>query len=504
MTMAATTVAAKESLRAAGFGALADRADIFDAEIGISCRPIPPFLLDSPNQLVSLLVPLFDRPKSLAASISEAFSHLPERDRSEIEAVLLRATAPRAAMTTVPERTLFEIEESRCLPKPAGDSATIPAIDLRQLVGQPINYRGYLCVILKVTRLCNLRCIYCNDWSDQPKTTVSVDLMARLFAQALNGPRAGLDLVLHGGEPTMMGRRRFLQMLWLLSHYARLGQTVRVHMQSNGTLIDERWIRLLSLFDIQVSISLDGTDALHDRARPDVLGRPSATRAAAGMARLQNAGLLSGVLVVVTPATIELGAEALLMSLQSRGVKSVCLLAERPTARAPAVLRARDFAQFLAEFALARHRQPQPWIAVREIDAAERLLRQTPSGFCELAGNCVGHFVTVDADGSVSHCDKYVGDESYCLGNINNRTLDEILLGAKTNSVRQTAAAVSVPENSQCPHRHLCQGWCPHERYVSVNSDDINPACCGLAPLFETLSQIRSEGQSKVAGQARV
>lgn len=495
------------ALRAAGFEALAARAALFDAELGAETTPVRPFLLDAEARLAALLAPATADPSAdpaaEARALRAAFGGAPEAVRAGIETALVRACAPRAALQTVPAEALFDAEELRGLPAPPDDDRPPAPIDLRQRVGQPIDYRGYLCLILKVTRLCNLRCTYCKDWSADRGTTVSAPFLARLFAQALGVRRAGFDLVLHGGEPLMMGRRRFLQMMWLLNRAARPGQAVRVHMQTNGTLVDERWVRTLSLFGVRASVSLDGPDTLHDLARPDVLARPTAARAARGMETLRAAGLLSGVLIVVTPETVALGAETLLRSLQARGVESVCLLPERPEARAPARLAARDFVGFLVDVARTRARLPGPWIAIREIDGPRQLIDGNPSGFCELAGNCVGHFITVDADGDVSHCDKYVGDDAYSLGNLNDAPLDAILEGARTAAVRRTAASMAVDAASACQHKRLCQGWCPHERYVARNSGETDATCCGLAPLFDVLTEMRGEARGASAPTAR-
>lgn len=495
MTTRSTTEPIQE-LRSAGFDDLAALAERFDAELGDGCLFIHPFLLDAPVTLKALLSKVTDRPDETGVRLREMFRSAHIDKRAGIETALMRACAPRAAMMTVPPEQLFDAAERQHIPDLAGEDESLPTIDLRQKVGRPIDYRGYLCVILKVTRLCNLRCTYCKDWSAQADTTVSIAFLSRLFTQALSGPRAGFDLVLHGGEPLMMGRERFLQMIWLLARRARSGQAVRIHMQSNGTLVDKRWVKLLQLFDVHVSVSLDGSEVLHDKARPDVLGRPTAARTVRGMEMLRAAGLLSGVLVVVTRATVKMGAVALLASLRARGVESVCLLAERPEARAPAVLSAREFVEFLVEVAQARQHCPAPSIAIREIDAAERLLSGVASGFCEMAGNCVGHFVTVDSNGSVSHCDKYVGDEDYTLGNLNDETLESILGGSRTASIRERATSLAVADSSSCPYRPLCQGWCPHERYVAVNSGTRDDHCCGLSPLFAALQEMHPSNPS--------
>ena len=477
---AGSTAAGKAALREAGLDRLAAKAQAFDDELGEAAEHAMPFLLARRDRLIGIGATPHE-----ASRASKTAAHLDEAGRASLETAILRALAPRFAILTAPRETLFFPQE---LPeiRPVTPFAEMTPTDLRQKVGAPIAYGGYLCVILKITRLCNLRCVYCKDWSADPSSTMPLSLTSSLIAQLLGGDRACVDLVLHGGEPMMIGRRRFLQFLWLLARHSREGQAVRLHMQSNGTLISDRWLRLLALFSVPVSVSLDGPQAIHDAQRPDTKGRPTAERAREGIARLDRAGLLSGVLIVVSRSILEFGALALVRSLVESGIRSVCLIPERPEPGASPAVSAERFVAFLIEVERARAAIPGCTLAVREIEAVRNLLSDRPSGFCELAGNCVGHFITVEANGDLSHCDKYVGDPQYTVGNLHDTSLDALIDGPAMRRIRAEAQR-TAPRGDACRFRHLCQGWCPHESYVSGRS---GAACCGLGTLFEALEPI--------------
>lgn len=474
--------AAVAELAAAGFARLAERAREFGHAAGGNVEPLPPFLLESDVSL---------RAMTAGAGLVEA-DHARLRgllarsaDPALLQAVLLRALAPRQALLTVPRESLFSASELLFLP-PRAEAADLPATDLRQPPGKPVDYSGYICAILKLTRLCNLRCSYCKDWSDDAASTMPLPLLARLVAQLLAGPHRGIDLILHGGEPLMAGRRRLLQLLWLVARHIREGQVVNIHLQSNGTLIDRRWTALLRLMGIRVSVSLDGPGHLHDAVRPDALGRPSYDRAIRGIELLRQAGLLSGVLIVVSRAILDLGPQALVAFLRERRMFSVALIPERPGPGTPPVVKVGEFVDFLIGF----HRAQQdggPPVRAREIEALRNLLAGRSSGFCELAGNCVGHFITVESDGAVSHCDKYLGEPDYVLGNLSRQPLSRILQGGTVTALREQVAAESAALGA-CHHRHLCLGWCPHERFIRRRSAPADAGCCGLAPLFDALS----------------
>lgn len=402
-------------------------------------------------------------------------------DRAVLTACLLRALSPRSGLLTVPLRAWFNAEETLDLlaqrPPPVS-----PTVDLRQAVGAPLDYRGYLCVILKITRLCNLRCVYCHDWSDSPATHMDFAMLLRVTQQALGSGHGAVDFVLHGGEPLMLGRRAWLRWMLMLAHLGADHQVLRVHAQTNGVLVDDAWLDLLALFGVQASVSLDGPPALHDQQRPDALGRATHARTLAGLTRLRERGLLSGVLMVVSPQVLSQGAEALQTYFASEGIHEVALIPERPAAGQPGGVTQAAFVDFLLAFAAANRRSAGPPVSVRELAAVKRLNQGQGSGFCELAGNCVGAFVSVEASGDVSHCDKYTGSAEHVLGNLMTTPLSDILAGPAARRVAHAAYA-DLNALRSCPHFAKCQGWCPHERFVTPPAPGTR--CCGLSRLFD-------------------
>ena len=58
----------------------------------------------------------------------------------------------------------------------------------------------------------------------------------------------------HGGEPLMMGKKRFVEMIEIFN--SELSQLVDLKyvLQTNGTLIDEEWIEIFSKYNITTSL----------------------------------------------------------------------------------------------------------------------------------------------------------------------------------------------------------------------------------------------------------
>jgi uncharacterized protein len=426
-------------------------------------------------------------------------SGLPEDTWKAVDVVVARALSPAQALVeTWPDSALFDPAERELLARlPV---ATEPAVPVARWVpGADMNYRGYVCAIAKFTRLCNLRCAYCHDWRagrDQKMTfPVIATLMWRLLAEA---DHAVVDLVWHGGEPTLLGRRTFLRILALQERFRRPGQVIRNIVQTNGLTMDAEWVAFFKRYGFKVGLSLDGPPELHDRSRPDTKGRPTSHRVTAAVRQMSEAGLLHTVLVVVGRNTIALGPRPLLDFFAQAGITRVGFLPVRPGAGDGMAtdgnhVGVADYVDYLLAIEAERRRRPDWTLHVRELDAAKSAMAGRSVHFCEVLGNCVGAFFSIEPNGTVAHCDKYVGDKSFDLGHIMTDSFATIR--------RSMPARRAAEENRQavshlsCRYFGFCRGWCPHERYVAaLREPDRDPQCCGLSRLFDGLAAAAAAG----------
>jgi uncharacterized protein len=167
-------------------------------------------------------------------------------------------------------------------------------------------------VLLKVASRCNLDCSYCyvyhmgdDGWRDQPKQMPDavLDRVAGRLAAQLALQTVPFSVVLHGGEPLLLGPKRLERFCSTLR--GALPHPCGIHVQTNGVLLSEEIIDVLVRHDIGVSISIDGPRSVHDRFRLDHRGKGSFDRVRAGIARLTQREdarpLLAGVLAVIDP-----------------------------------------------------------------------------------------------------------------------------------------------------------------------------------------------------------
>jgi len=353
-----------------------------------------------------------------------------------------------------------------------------------------------LIVILKLTRLCNLRCTYCHAWRDGPGQVMEFATVARAVATTLRKSDVReVDFVWHGGEVTTLRTDFARKVLWLQAQFAQPGQIIHNSIQTNAYSISDEWMELLVESGFSVGVSVDGSARIHDASRRTVGGRPTFERVMRNVARMRERGIDLGALVVVTSSVVELGAEALLRALVESDVGQVALLNEIPDINAVSPVAGDNFVPFGAFVEFLRELLPIWWsgyrdrLRIRELEAYIAVLDGKGARTCTLAGNCMGGYLTIDPDGTVAACDKYVGGRDYVFVKLGYSARNEIAESANLLRARQEADrdTESMP---QCPFYSCCRGGCPHDNKLTRIMNGAPSACCGLRPLFEDLQSL--------------
>jgi uncharacterized protein len=169
--------------------------------------------------------------------------------------------------------------------------------------------------VLKVCGRCDLSCDHCYvyehaDQSWQRKliaitgATVA-QAAARISEHAHLHELSQVAVVLHGGEPLLLGYDRMRDVLHTLRSVIDPVTRLRLTIHSNGVLLHERLCELFAAYDVRVGVSLDGDRTANDRHRRFTDGRSSyepVLRALALLRRPEYRHLFAGILCTVDVA----------------------------------------------------------------------------------------------------------------------------------------------------------------------------------------------------------
>lgn len=319
---------------------------------------------------------------------------------------------------------------------------------------------------LAVAQTCNLGCGYCyaqgGGFGGAAKSMAvetalrSVDL---LLADVKAGERANLAFL--GGEPLVAREVIVAATRYAAEEALARGIRLGFSITTNGTLLTAADAELFEAHGFAVTISIDGLGDAHDRTRPYKNGRGSY---AALMARVQpllqqQRRMQVSARVTVTPGTTDL--PVMLDGLIDMGFHSVGFspMLSAPTGshemqHADLELMLGGMVACATEFeARVAKGERYPFAnmhnALREIHKGTH--RPYPCG----AG---AGYLGVSADGALSACHRFVGDEAGALGSLSkgvDRTRQAQWLSERHVSRQEPC--------SECWARFLCAGGCHHE-----------------------------------------
>ncbi|WP_121811313.1 cyclophane-forming radical SAM/SPASM peptide maturase YhhB [Mucilaginibacter kameinonensis] len=174
-------------------------------------------------------------------------------------------------------------------------------------------------VLLKVASRCNINCSYCyvyhmgdDNWARQGKFTTheTISATARELKKVADLQGKPFSIVLHGGEPFLLGVERLKFLLATLRN--SLSYEFPISIQTNGVLITPELLDICSRFRASVAVSIDGPKAVHDQWRIGHTGSGTFDEVIKGYQLLKghpdhlflNAGLLAVVDPFSDPAEV--------------------------------------------------------------------------------------------------------------------------------------------------------------------------------------------------------
>jgi uncharacterized protein len=182
-------------------------------------------------------------------------------------------------------------------------------------------------VLIKTASRCNFDCSYCyvyqgedTSWKQQPKkmSVETIDVLVNRLIEQSQTQSVGFAIVLHGGEPLLLGYERLKHLLELLRSNFN-SEFYPISLQTNGALLNTKYLDLFSEMRVSVSVSIDGSKKTNDLARVSRSGQSSFDDTVEGINLLKmhpdNAFLFAGTLSVIQPSTPPLDTYNFLKSL---------------------------------------------------------------------------------------------------------------------------------------------------------------------------------------------
>ncbi len=320
-------------------------------------------------------------------------------------------------------------------------------------------------IIKTVGVACNLKCRYC--WFnplDQSKVHLMPNaLLERLVRGYREADRGGsYQFIWHGGEPLMAGRGFYEEALALQGFYMKDVQIKNV-LQTNATMLDERWVEFLMGHGFKVGVSLDGPKELHDYYRVTAAGNGSHDWIMRNLKRARELGLKFSVIATINHRNViypeEIFEFFVANDITSFGFNMVL---ERGPDGIPYEFSVSndEYARFQTRIFDLWLERNDPRIRIRHVDAILTGMVGHHSKSCIYGGTCQ-RFINVNSNGDVYPCERLT--DSPRLGNLWDQELIAILGSAPYAS--HCAMTTTLPDDCQrCRYLSVCRNGCTHHR----------------------------------------
>ena len=157
-------------------------------------------------------------------------------------------------------------------------------------------------LVLQASPFCNINCDYCYLPNRTSTRRMSMQVLASAIEKtyASDLVRGELTIIWHAGEPLAVPISWYEEALATISVTAPTEANIVHSIQSNGTLLNQRWCDFIKSHDIRVGLSIDGPDFLHDLHRKTRRGDGSHRAAMRGLQLLKDNDIPFHVIAVIT------------------------------------------------------------------------------------------------------------------------------------------------------------------------------------------------------------
>ncbi|MCU0408006.1 MAG: anaerobic sulfatase maturase [Bacteroidales bacterium] len=312
----------------------------------------------------------------------------------------------------------------------------------------------------------------------------------------------------HGGEPLMAGIDFYRKALSLQKKYKPAGSKIINGIQTNGTLLNGEWGKLLAANGFIAGISMDGPARLHNWYRKAKNFEGTYSKVRLGYEILRKHGINPEILCVVNAENVKFPLEVY-RHFRAIGAEYITFLplVERETGSDGGVSKrsvgAPDFGIFLSKVFDEWTANDIGLIKVQIFEEAARTAFSQDHTLCIFKVDC-GGVPVVEHTGDFYSCDHYVTPD-YLVGNIAKSSLASLLDSRRQRKFGRAKSQTLPLYCRECNVLAMCNGECPKNRFIETPAGEpgLNYLCEGYKYFFNHclpfVNSVKEAWQARVA-----
>jgi uncharacterized protein len=336
-------------------------------------------------------------------------------------------------------------------------------------------------VVVQPTPFCNINCRYCylpdrNDQTVMAQSTVAA-LFEKVFSSGWVGE--GLTVIWHAGEPLVLPISFYEAAFATIEALRPRNLQLQHSIQTNGMLITPAWCEFFKTRDINVGVSIDGPQRMHDAQRITRSGRGTFEKTLAGIRMLRQHQVPFHVISVLSETAMEAPHEMLDFYI-SEGIVDICFnVEESEGSHVSGLFAAADaqgrFKRFLETF-WKLSRQGKQIRFIREVDGMlPRVFRPNEVSMRNSQVEPFG-MMNVDCHGNVSSFSPELlglknGDYGdFIVGNIHTASLESMRRSRAMKAMAHDIALGVEACRRDCEYFSVCGGGAPVNKLAEAGS----------------------------------
>ena len=328
-------------------------------------------------------------------------------------------------------------------------------------------------IIKVVGDFCNLKCRYCfyNTRDQLTRTVMSEELLEKFLGEYLELFSGHLLFIWHGGEPLLAGLPFFQRVLGLQGKYLKEGQTIRNAIQTNATLIDDKWAEFFRTHGFKVGVSLDGDKESHDHFRLNHGGDGSFDHVMRGIKVLRRHGIEPGIIQTLARdntvhAREDFNFFANILGVKRWGVNDFFDVNAVNQAMLSQSITNEDLTNFLKTYIDMWLAQDDGALQIREIENFLAGILGKRASSCTFNGECTRYFC-LGHDGKVYPCDRLLNRSELLFDDLASQSLLGVLNSPARLKYTEDVNALH-PDCASCEWQRACHNGCTANRVGGV------------------------------------
>lgn len=338
--------------------------------------------------------------------------------------------------------------------------------------------------IFGVTENCNLKCVYCQVGSDRKKKQkhMSKETARKSVDIAIESPSNFLAFEFQGGEPLI--NFEVIKEIVTYSKSKDTSKSIEFRLVTNLTLMNDEIFRFIKDNGINISVSLDGDERLHNINRPYKNGRGSFKNVSYWIKKFMN---IDDIQVSALPTITRQSfnrVEQLLDTYTKFGFKNIFIRFLSPFGSASKNWNeigysAEEFITFYEAIFDKIISYNNKNLIIAENYASiilSKILTKNSVNFMDLRSPCgagIGQ-IAYNWDGNIFTCDEgrmlaAEGDNTFKIGNVNKDSYGSCMKNDNLKYVLSASLLDSLVDCTDCPYSPFC-GVCPLYNYKTKGS----------------------------------